>query len=386
MRPSSEAGTPASGSSGGTTGGSSSNGGTTGGSSSSRAPGGSAYAALSSALLQGMEALQLDAEAESPVARAGVSASTSGRTGQRSSSPFSPAADEQQQQQQQHGGAAVRLAPDPRRGVLRLLQGVKDPGRLKLVWSPVEGRAAAAAAEVQGQQAAGGAAFDMFAAQAAPGRSAESGGSGGGPSGGSSSSAALLSTLLGLPSAGPAVLDTPLEHRGGEFWESGARFELEVPLAGGEAGEGGAPPPPPRVGSRALPGGAQLLLVVGSSSRSGSGGGSGGGGRGSSAAAGLPCTAFWLQQRWQEGCLLARPAGLGERGAGTQLAAAAGEHSSAKSAAAALAGLLASPPGVDLRQLRRDVKEGRLKVGTGGRAICLAHCGELGASPLTCAL
>lgn len=322
--------------------------------------GGSEYASLSAALLRGLEELQLDDDAAAAPAASsqptavqhgqGASASDSATPTASAPAPTSASAAARSLPEGQEGDAApapllevTRLAPDRRRGTLRVLQAVKEPLQLRFAWVPDEPTSVAGGSA---HSAAGAGAFDMFATA-------------------TSGAAAGALGLPGVPAAAtgapPPQPNPPILHRGIELWEAGASFELELPLD----------PEAAAVSGRALPNGAQLLLF---GRQSDGQSGSSGSGEAAQGAAGAPAAAFWLQQRWEEGCLAALPpvapgasaAARREEGAPAEEAAgdpAPAPAADAVAAAAALAGLLASPPPVDLRQMRRDVKDGLLQVG-----------------------
>ncbi|GAB4814514.1 hypothetical protein N2152v2_001560 [Parachlorella kessleri] len=358
------------------------------------------FASLSSALLRGLASLRLPGEEEAQTCEPGE-----GRAGECSAGDGTGSSETEPR--------PVRLVPDVRRGTLRLLQAVKETDLFKLVWQPDEPSwSPQASSGNSGPALASGAGatplaaevqpFDMFSI---PGAASSLG-----------DGAAVPQAPLAAPQA--ATPDQPLTHQGIEYWEGGVSWELELLLRAGEArgapdlatagaAPAGAGAP---VSGRELPNGAQVLLVKPSAcgaSASGCGGGASDNGAlgrsweaGSQAAA---CVgrhhgghhAFWLQQGWDpaqclspaaapaeagivvpslaghaEGAVVAaspaaapRPlACAGQPVAARSTTAGQGAPAAAVAAAAAMAGLLAAPPAVDVRQLRRDVKDGSIRV------------------------
>ncbi len=257
---------------------------------------------------------------------------------------------------------------------------MKEPDLFKLVWRPDEAPlppptspSGSAGAPAPQQQP-----FDMFQRSAAPAPAAGLVAGGvapwGGPLPGVSPAAALDAPAA--PSSGPLV------HQGVEYWEGGVSFEVELllPSAAEQAAPAAAAGPSEAFGAaagagagavpaagalscgvscRQMPNGSQLVLVPG-----GAVAGSAGRGRarhGNTTGGDFAVHAFWLQQRWEpKACLspIAADAAAGGERAERLLAKARG----ASDVATAVVALLRHRPAVDLRQLRRDVKEGVLKV------------------------
>ena len=326
---------------------------------SSSSPSCGQYGPLSRALLHNIAALSLDAQPGSP-----------GSPPLLGSLPAGSAADHTGS-----GAAAARFTPDARRGRLRLLQALKDPGLLKLVWSADssggpggDGSRGSGGPSGEGTAAA---AFDMFPGSG--GGASISSGVGGGSLGSSGLRPGSSAELLGYlrPSAvAAAAARGPLSYAGCEHWEAAASHDLEVVLLAGAT----------TLEAVELPNGSQVLVAVVLQ-----------GGGTSSSSRRPQHLGFWLQQRWHGSCLQAparsghgAPAGsIGEhssrvRDAGSrqavapdsprppaaalQVAAAAVEAAGAAALAAALRRLLACPPAVDVQQLRKDVRDGHIVV------------------------
>jgi hypothetical protein len=315
------------------------------------------FAAASSDLLRSLDALSAfpdDEEESEPARQAGGGAASS-------------------------VGGGGEFSPDPRRGTLRLLQATKEPEQLKLVWS------------AERETAAGGgggeaAPLDLFAGGDGP---AGGGGSVPGPissvPGPSASRSALLSYMPAAAVAAAAARG-PLLHEGAELWEAAAEWEWELNLstqaAAGGGDSGGAAPA--EVEARQAANGGQLLLVAPR-------------GRGRRRPPAPPAV-FWLQQRLCGDDLqppayamladvssapASPPAGSSAADESPQpqpqpqaqplqaapldqAAPALDQEASgggdAARLAAALLRTLRSPPAVDVRRLRRDVKAGTIQV------------------------
>ncbi len=348
-------------------------------------PGSGNYASASSQLLRSLEALNvLDDEPDSKASSSEDGSSSSGsdagsNAGSSSDAEAAAAA---------APPPAVRYVPDSTRGTLRLLQGTKEPHLLKLVWQADRGdRAAADLAAGSSQDAAQQRPLDMFGS---------AGGSAPGSSGASSARAAHLAYMPAATAAASAARG-PILREGCELWEAAAEFDWELTLPTAQSGStgttgstssasGSTANPAATFEARQLPNGAQLLMVAGGSASS-QPGGSGGLARLHNS---KPAAAFWLQQGLGPDSLqlpaygtapsstpsseaaaaedAAAPSGTQPEPA--QPAQAEGQQAAGEAAtgpaallASALQRLVAQPPVVDLRRLRKDVKSGAIQVG-----------------------
>ena len=312
------------------------------------------YASASSQLLRSLEALSVLDEGEEG-------------EGGSSSTAAAPAP------------APVRYRADSARGVLRLLQGTKEPHLLKLVWSPDRpAPAAAAAGSDSRQQHQQQQVLDMFGG----------GSSAAGSSGGASARHAELLSYMPASTVAASAARGPIIREGCELWETASEWAWELSLptpepaagkqpaasgsssGGSSSNEGSeveAPVLPACLEARELPNGAQVLVVTPTS---------GPGQRRRQARA----AAFWLQQRLQADSL-APPAycsRAAEQPAGSasqeQPEAAEASEGGAPRLAAALLRHLRAPPAVDIRQLRKDVKEGAVQVRARCRRCMLCCC------------